>query len=208
MKKVLVGMVALVSAVGGVAACGNAKTPVAKTSGVELRDVQQIADVKPADKGDLSVTGGGIEKTPRFTLVLGEGKGGFKFRSVTLSEDAKAKIDEMFTGDKFDMKDARFESEGYTDTLGSAELNHQVGLARAKAVKEYLGEYHEIPGDCIKVVSYGTWKSPSPTTRRLKAARRPPGRHQGGGLMKVAHINVKISKRRRQTGGLHILPRR
>jgi len=160
MRKMLVGMVALLSAVGGIAACGSndkakSKTPVAQTAGVELRDVQQIADVKPADKGDVSVAGGGIEKTPRFTLVLGEGKGGFKFRSVTLSEDAKAKIDEMFTGDKFDMKDARFEIEGYTDNLGSAELNHQVGLARAKAVKQYLGEEHEIPGDWIKVVSYG-----------------------------------------------------
>jgi len=160
MRKVLVGMVALVSAVGGVAACGSndkakSKTPVAQASGVELRDVQKIADVKPEDKGDVSVAGGGIEKTPRFTLVLGEGKGGFKFRSVTLSEDAKAKIDEMFTGDKFDMKDARFEIEGYTDNLGSPELNHQVGLARAKAVKQYLGECHEIPGDAIKVVSYG-----------------------------------------------------
>jgi outer membrane protein OmpA-like peptidoglycan-associated protein len=153
-------MVALASAAGGVAACGGndkakATAPIAQTSGVELRDVQKIADVTPADKGDLSVTGGGIEKTPRFTLVLGEGKGGFKFRSVTLSEDAKAKIDEMFTGDKFDMKDARFEIEGYTDNLGAPELNHQVGLARAKAVKQYLGEYYEIPGDWIKVVSYG-----------------------------------------------------
>src|SRR5580765_7026588 len=163
MRKMLVGMVALVSAVGGVAACGSndkakAKTSTAQTQGVELRDVQQIADVKPADKGDSSVTGGGIEKTPRFTLVLGEGKGGFKFRSVTLSEDAKAKIDEMFTGDKFDMKDARFEVEGYTDNLGSPELNHQVGLARAKAVKEYLVEEHEFPADWITLVSYGMEK--------------------------------------------------
>jgi len=162
MRKVLVGMVALVSAIGGVAACGSndkvtAKTPVAQASGVELRDVQKIADVTPAEKNKdvLSVAGGGIEKTPRFTLVLGEGKGGFKFRSVTLSEDAKAKIDDMFNGDKFDMKDARFEIEGYTDNLGDPELNHQIGLARAKAVKEYLGECHEIPGDAIKVVSYG-----------------------------------------------------
>ena len=163
MKKVFVGMVALVSAVGGVAACGNStktetKTPAAQTAGVELRDVQKIADVTPADKGNSSVAGGGIGKTPRFTLVLGEGKGGFKFRSMTLSEDAKAKIDEMFTGDKFDMKDARFEIEGYTDNLGSPEVNHQVGLARAKAVKQYLGECHEIPGDWIKVVSYGMEK--------------------------------------------------
>jgi outer membrane protein OmpA-like peptidoglycan-associated protein len=72
-----------------------------------------------------------------------------------LSEEAKSKIDEMLTGDKFDLKDAHFEIEGYTDNLGSKEVNFQVGLARAEAVRQYLGEQHEIPGDCISVVSYG-----------------------------------------------------
>jgi len=165
MRNVLVGIVALVSAVGGVAACGNndkakAKTAAAQTAGVPLNTVEKTADFRLAATSSV-VDGpgaGAIEKTPRFTLVLGEGKGGFKFRSVTLSEDAKAKIDEMFTGEKFDMKDARFEIEGYTDNLGSPEVNHQVGLARAKAVKQYLGECHEIPGDWIKVVSYGMEK--------------------------------------------------
>jgi peptidoglycan-associated lipoprotein len=162
MRKVLVGMVALMSA-GGLVACGKndtgkAKTPVAQTTAVPLENVSRIADVTPGGKSDRPVAGDGIEKTPRFTLVLGEGKDGFKFRSVTLSDDAKAKIDEMFIGDKFDMKDARFEIEGYTDNLGSAELNHQVGLARAKAVKQYLGECHEIPGNLITVISYGMEK--------------------------------------------------
>jgi outer membrane protein OmpA-like peptidoglycan-associated protein len=168
MRKVLVGIVALVSTVGGVAACGNtdktrAKTPGAQTAGVPVENVLKTADVKPAGLSDPSGTAGSQRgaletKPPRFTLVLGEGKGGFKFRSVMLSDEAKTKIDEMFTGDKFDMKDARFEIEGYTDNLGSKEVNFQVGLARAEAVKQYLGEQHEIPGDCISVVSYGMEK--------------------------------------------------
>jgi len=90
--------------------------------------------------------------------VLSEGKSGFKFRSAALSNEAKAKIDEMFTGDKFDMKNAHFEIEGYTDNLGSAEVNEKVGLARAEAVKQYLGEEYEIPADWISVVSYGMQK--------------------------------------------------
>jgi peptidoglycan-associated lipoprotein len=166
MRKVLVGMVAL-AAVGGVSACGNAdkakeKTAVAQTSGVAVENVQKALDLRPAATGDPSVVAGpgsgALEKTPRFTLVLGEGKDGFKFRSVTLSDEAKAKIDEMFTGDKFDPKNAHFEIEGYTDNLGSKELNHQVGLARAKAVKQYLVEEHEFPADCITLVSYGMEK--------------------------------------------------
>jgi outer membrane protein OmpA-like peptidoglycan-associated protein len=159
MRNLLVGMVALVSAVGGVSACGNN----AKTKEKTL--VAQTADLKPAGTSIPSGIGapqpGALEaapKTPRFTLVLGEGKGGFKFRSVMLSDEARAKIDEMFTGDKVDLNNARFEIEGYTDNLGSEEVNHQVGLARANAVKQYLGEQYEIPGDWISVVSYGMEK--------------------------------------------------
>jgi outer membrane protein OmpA-like peptidoglycan-associated protein len=169
MRKLLVGMVALVSTVG-VSACGSngktqGKTSVAQTAGVPVQNVQNVqktADVKSAATSDPSGIGGAqsgaIETAPRFTLVLGEGKGGFKFRSAMLSEDAKAKIDEMFTGDKFDLKDAYFEIEGYTDNLGTKEVNDQVGLARAEAVRLYLGEQYEIPGNCIRVVSYGMEK--------------------------------------------------
>jgi len=169
MRKLLVGMVALVSAVGGVSACRSndkteVKTPVAQMA-IPLKNVQKTADVKPAGTSDTSGIGGSqpgpfetASKAPRFTLVLGEGKGGFKFRSVMLTEEAKAKIDEMFTGDTFDLKDVHFEIEGYTDNLGTKEVNDQVGLARAEAVRLYLGEQYEIPGNCISVVSYGMEK--------------------------------------------------
>src|SRR3954470_24012247 len=107
-----------------------------------MQSMQKTADGKSAHANDASVVAGpglgAFEKTPRFTLVLGEGKGGFKFRSTTLSDEAKAKIDEMFTGEKIDLNTARFEIEGYTDNLGSKEINKQVGLARANAVKQYL----------------------------------------------------------------------
>jgi peptidoglycan-associated lipoprotein len=165
MRKLLVGMVALVSAAGGVAACGNAdktrgQTPVVQTADVSLEKVQKIADVKPAGPSEPSALGGSQPgaldtKPPRFTLVLSEGKSGFKFRSTILSEEAKAKIDELFTGDKIDLNNAHFEIEGYTDNLGTKEVNEQYGLARAKAVKQYLGEQYEIPGDWISVVSFG-----------------------------------------------------
>jgi outer membrane protein OmpA-like peptidoglycan-associated protein len=172
MRKPLVGIVALICAVGGVAACGNSqknkeKTPVAETQGVPVGNVEKVEKVQKVEnvqKSDPTATGVsesvGLEAASkaRFTLVLNEGKSGFKFRSVTLSDAAKAKIDEMFTGDNFDMKNAHFEIEGHTDNLGSMELNHQVGLARAEAVKQYLGEQHEIPADCITVVSYGMEK--------------------------------------------------
>ncbi len=157
MRKLLVGMVAMVSAVGGVSACRSndkteAKTPVTQTTGVPVEKVKNVlSGIGGSQPGAFETA----SKTPRFTLVLGEGKGGFKFRSAMLSEEAKAKIDEMFTGDRFELKDAYFEIEGYTDNLGSKEVNDQVGLARAEAVRQYLGAQYQIPGNCISVVSYG-----------------------------------------------------
>ena len=166
MTKVLVGVVALVSSVG-VAACGGKtgktaeKTSGGQTAAVLTEKVEKVADVKLGTTYATTVVGSSqpdaLETGPKpaLTLVLSEGKSGFKFRSAALSEAAKAKIDGMFTGDTIDMKNARFEIEGYTDNLGSPELNHQVGLARAEAVRQYLGEQHEIHKDCIGVVSYG-----------------------------------------------------
>ena len=161
MRKSVVGMVAVVCAVGGVAACGKSdkageKTPAAQHAGVSKEsayELQKVADVTPGSNPGVVVN---TEKMPKFTLELGEGKSGFKFRSALLSEEAKTKIDEMFVGDKFDLKDAHFEIEGYTDNLGSKEVNLQMAIARAKAVKSYLVEQHEFPEDCIKVVGYGS----------------------------------------------------
>src|SRR5215468_9335960 len=133
MTKLVVGIVAVMTAAGGVSACGSSdkakeKTPVAQTADVPIQKVEKTADIKP----DINpVVFEPAAKTPKFTLVLSEGKSGFKFRSAMLSDEAKAKIDEMFTGDKVDLNNARFEIEGYTDNLGPTELNHQVGLARA-----------------------------------------------------------------------------
>ena len=138
MRKLLVGMVALVSAVGGVAACGNndkasSKTSVAQTTGVRVENVQRTADVATAGTSDPSVIAGpqsgALETAARFTLVLSEGKSGLKFRSKMLSDEAKAKIDELFTGDEVDLTNAHFEIEGYTDNLGSKEVNDQYGMA-------------------------------------------------------------------------------
>src|SRR6516164_3325317 len=111
MRKLLVGLVAVVSAVGGVSACGSkptAKTPVGQTADVPIKNVENVERVKNVENATKSVeTIAETTKAPRFTLVLSEGKSGFKFRSVTLSEEAKGKIDEMFTGEKVDLNNAR-----------------------------------------------------------------------------------------------------
>ena len=165
MRKLLVavGVAVVVSAVGGVAACGRSDKTKAKTAVAQAADVAHTgADAKLADSSDATVIGGPqpalvepAETAPRFTVVLSEGKSGFKFRSAMLSDEAKAKIDEAFTADDVDLTNAHFEIEGYTDNLGSNDVNEQMGRARAKAVKQYIAEHYEIPLDCIHAVSFG-----------------------------------------------------
>ena len=159
MRKLVIGTVVLV-AVGGVTACSKGdhakKAPVAQTADVA---VQKVADVKPDDTViGAGINGPGAFETapkPRLTLELSDGKSGFKFRSTMLSDEAKAKIDTIFGDDTIDLTNAHFEIEGYTDNLGSKEVNEQYARARAKAVKDYLGEQWGISGDCIHVVGYG-----------------------------------------------------
>ena len=163
MRKLLVEMV-MVSALGSVVACGNgdkstAKTPAQTTSvpagnvdGVD--SVHKTADVALATSATVTNLEP-AEKLPRFTLELSEGKSGFTFRSTLLTDEAKAKIDTLFNDDKVDLENAHFEIEGYADNLGTKDVNDQYGLARAKAVKQYIAEHYEIPADCIHVVSYG-----------------------------------------------------
>jgi peptidoglycan-associated lipoprotein len=61
----------------------------------------------------------------------------------------------MITDLKADPKGAYFEIEGFTDSIGSKNLNERLGLERAEAVKRYLYEQHQIPLHKMNVISYG-----------------------------------------------------
>lgn len=45
--------------------------------------------------------------------------------------------------------------EGFTDPAGSASYNKKLGQRRAEAVKTYITENSDLPGDMIRTVSYG-----------------------------------------------------
>ena len=168
MRKIIIGLFALV-AVAGASACGsNDKTGSkgdGKAPGSSAVDLTRKVAVKPDASTGGEAAGATRPDNPdaaskgvRYSLVLGEGRGGFAFNTVTLSDEAKAKIDEMFTGTKVDLAGARFEIEGHTDNVGSKEANERIGLARADAVKQYLCEQYEILPERISVVSYGLEK--------------------------------------------------
>ena len=89
--------------------------------------------------------------------------------TAALPAPAQAKLDEMISTLKADPKGAFFEIEGHTDSIGSQNLNMQLGLERADAVKRYLYEKHQIPLHKISVISYGQEKPVAPN--KTKAGR-------------------------------------
>ncbi|MEQ1871022.1 MAG: OmpA family protein [Vicinamibacterales bacterium] len=90
-----------------------------------------------------------------FEVVLSEDQGNFKFGKKDLPDAAKARLDEMITALKADPKGAYFEIAGYTDSIGTPELNEKLGLERAEAVKRYLYEKHQVPLHKMNAISYG-----------------------------------------------------
>jgi len=68
----------------------------------------------------------------------------FKTGSAMLSPDSKTKLDDIATK-ALNAKGYVLEVSGYTDTVGSIQLNRALSQRRADAVIRYLVENHNIP---------------------------------------------------------------
>ena len=172
---VVVAAVALVVAAAGASACGNTSggnTPGTKPAPARSKvepvrtpagqpEMVPAALREPAVPVETHGDAAPASEEPR-NLVLGEGRGGFRLNALTLSDEARAKIDEMFAAApgtstlKDTLANARFVIEGYTDSLGAKDVNERIGLARAIAVRQYLASEYGIQPSRIKVVSYGS----------------------------------------------------
>jgi outer membrane protein OmpA-like peptidoglycan-associated protein len=167
MRKLIIVTLAFVFAGAGISACGGSNEATRTKAKGQAPIVQPPADL--AQKASVtSVTPTPAVVTPpemsdttsppvRFELVL-DGKSGFAFNAKMLSDETKARIDEMFTSGKVDLKDAHFQIEGHTDNAGSKALNERIGLERAEAVRQYICQKYEVPMESISVVSYGLEK--------------------------------------------------
>jgi len=131
----------------------------------------QTAAAAAALAGDKATAVDLAAKRLLYTVVLSEDEGGFKFNSVQLPADAKARIDTMITGIKADPKGSHFEIEGHTDNVGSKNVNDRLGVDRAEMVKRYLYEQHQIPLHRMNVISYGQEKPVAPNTTRVGRAQ-------------------------------------
>ena len=101
-----------------------------------------------------------------FEVTLSEDQGNFAFGKAELPDPAKARLDQLVTSLKADPKNLFIESEGHTDNVGPAEVNEQLGLNRAEAVKRYLYEQHQVPLHKINVITYGEEKPVAPNNNR------------------------------------------
>lgn len=81
----------------------------------------------------------------------------FKVNSAMLSDDSKAKLDELATR-AMNTKGYVIEVSGYTDATGSIEKNRILSQHRADSVIRYLVESHQIPLRRI-VTPYGYGKT-------------------------------------------------
>ncbi|HXD18732.1 MAG TPA: OmpA family protein [Vicinamibacterales bacterium] len=102
-----------------------------------------------------------------YEVTLSEDQGNFRFGKTDLPDEAKSRIDQMVGQLKGEAgKDIYIEVEGHTDNVGGKELNYQLGMERAEAVKKYLYAQHQIPLHKINVVSYGEDKPVAPNNTK------------------------------------------
>jgi peptidoglycan-associated lipoprotein len=102
-----------------------------------------------------------------YEVTLSEDQGNFRFGKTELPDEAKARIDQVVGELKGEAgKDIYIEVEGHTDNVGDKELNYQLGLERAEAVKRYLYAQHQIPLHKINVISYGEEKPVAPNNTK------------------------------------------
>ena len=82
----------------------------------------------------------------------------FGFNKASLSDDAKAQLDEFAAVVKAVEGHAYIEVQGHTDNIGSEGYNLELGYKRAEAAMRYLNMEQGIPLFRMNVISYGEYK--------------------------------------------------
>ena len=99
-------------------------------------------------------------------VVITDTQGNFQPGKAELTEEARLKLDGLAAKLRENPAGNFVEIEGHTDSTGSEELNHGLGLARAESAKRYLYETYQIPLHKINVISYGESKPVAPNNTR------------------------------------------
>jgi outer membrane protein OmpA-like peptidoglycan-associated protein len=147
-------------------AAGTAATAAQNTANAAQQAARQVDTKVDRVSADLSANIAAGRKLV-YEVTLSEDQGNFKFGKTELPDEAKSRIDQVVGQLKGEAgKDIYIEIEGHTDNVGSKELNYELGMERAEAVKRYLYAQHQIPLHKINVISYGEEKPVAPNNTR------------------------------------------
>ena len=105
-----------------------------------------------------------------YEVVLQEDKAKFANGKATLTPEAREEIDRLVSELQANPQNYYLEIEGHTDSRGATQLNEQLGLQRAEAVKRYLYEQHNVPLHKMNVISFGEAKPAAPNNNRANRA--------------------------------------
>ena len=147
-------------------AAGTAATAAQNTANAAQQAARQVDTKVDRVSADLSANIAAGRKLV-YEVTLSEDQGNFKFGKTELPDEAKSRIDQVVGQLKGEAgKDIYIEIEGHTDNVGSKELNYELGMERAEAVKRYHYAQHQIPLHKINVISYGEEKPVAPNNTR------------------------------------------
>jgi peptidoglycan-associated lipoprotein len=90
-----------------------------------------------------------------YETVLSDDKVRFSFDKSSVSDEAKAALDQFASPIVGGNENVYVEIQGHTDSVGSDTYNEELGLERAEAVRRYLNMQHHIPLHRMSVISYG-----------------------------------------------------
>ncbi|MEE8138810.1 MAG: OmpA family protein [Thermoanaerobaculia bacterium] len=90
-----------------------------------------------------------------YEALLSDDRVGFAFDDASLSEEARAALDEFAADLKQRNENIFVEIQGHTDAIGSEKYNLDLGEQRAEAVCLYLNAQHRLPVHRMSVISYG-----------------------------------------------------
>ncbi|PZT88426.1 MAG: OmpA family protein [Citromicrobium sp.] len=103
----------------------------------------------------------GATETARGTLVALPGDVLFDFDKADIRPSARpilAKLAQLIESEK----PGSISIEGHTDSKGDESYNDRLSLARARAVRDFLKDVHQVPGDTMKATGLGEDRPTAP----------------------------------------------
>jgi len=89
-----------------------------------------------------------------YTVVLANDEISFDTDKSTLSNEAQSRLKKLAAELKANNQNVYLEIQGHTDSTGSTQYNHQLGLQRAESVRRHL-HAQSVPLDRMATISYG-----------------------------------------------------